>query len=187
VKFASAIEKIVAGDPNVRFTVVGGVLDKERNILYGQNGELIPSDDMRAVMAQLVNTPSVRDRVSFIHEVTNADYKQELFSNADIFVLPSYSEGCPIAVMEAMASGLPLVVTPVGALPEILKEGTHCLFAEIGNAHSLAEKILCLAKDAALREAMGAANQELIRTRYTPEHIIPAFEKMFKEVLAKGN
>ena len=63
--------------------------------------------------------------------------KEALFKQSDIFILPSYSEGFPLSVLEAMSYGLPLIVTPVGALPEVLKEGENCFFVKPGSVSDL--------------------------------------------------
>jgi glycosyltransferase involved in cell wall biosynthesis len=65
----------------------------------------------------------------------------------DIFVLPSYSEGLPLVLIEAMANGLPVVASRVGGIPEIIEHNKSGLLFEAGNYNQLAEKILELYRD----------------------------------------
>ena len=78
------------------------------------------------------------------------------FQRTDIFVLPTYAEGMPIAVIEAMAAGLPCVTTPVGGIPELIRDGVEGFLVEPGDVTALAARLAQLIGDAALRRTMGA-------------------------------
>lgn len=78
------------------------------------------------------------------------------FQRADIFVLPTYAEGMPIAVIEAMAAGLPCVTTPVGGIPELIREGVEGFLVEPGDIQALATRLAQLLREAELRQEMGA-------------------------------
>ena len=86
--------------------------------------------------------------------------KMKAFSRADIFVLPSFTEGFPMSVLEAMAAGLPVVVTPVGVLPEILEDGKNGFFVTPGDVDDLTSKLEILIKDETLRRRMGENNRK---------------------------
>lgn len=92
--------------------------------------------------------------------------KMEALSRADLFVLPSFTEGFPMSVLEAMAAGLPVVVTPVGVLPEILKDGENGFFVKPGDVEDLEAKIEMLIKDEGLRRRMGENNRKLVARRF---------------------
>ena len=102
-----------------------------------------------------------------------------LFEEADIFILPSYFENFPIAVLEAMAAGLPLIVTPVGALPEVLNEGEHCLFIKAGDIDGLADRLKQLVAAPEQRAAMGAANAALFRQEFDRPAILAKIEHAY--------
>jgi glycosyltransferase involved in cell wall biosynthesis len=87
--------------------------------------------------------------------------KLDAFRRAHVFVLPSYHEGLPIAVLEALAAGLPIVTTPVGGIPEVIKDGVNGILIEPGDIDALAEGILRLLDDEALRKRMAGTNVEL--------------------------
>src|SRR5262249_5764376 len=81
----------------------------------------------------------------------------KFFRIADIFVLPSFVEGLPIALLEGMAMGLPVVSTNVFAIPEAIKHGETGLLIDPGDTDTLAKRITELASDKALRERLSAA------------------------------
>lgn len=97
--------------------------------------------------------------------VDGAD-KRAAFESADIFVLPSYTEGFSMAVLEAMAYGLPVVSTRVGALQEVLEDGIHGFLVEPGDSKALARALQRLVDDAELRQRIGLANAHHARELY---------------------
>lgn len=96
----------------------------------------------------------------------SGEAKREAFEQADIFVLPSYTEGFSMAVLEAMAYGLPIVATGVGALPEILRNGHNGFLVPTGDPRELAAKLEILIQNPATRLSMGRTNAEEARARY---------------------
>ena len=68
--------------------------------------------------------------------------KHDAFCSADIFVLPSFTEGFSVAVLEAVAHGLPVITTRVGALPEVIAEKENGMFVSAGNQEELERAIL---------------------------------------------
>ena len=86
-----------------------------------------------------------------------------LFLEADLFVLPARGDCLPQAIAEAMASGLPVVSTPVGAITELVRDGETGLLVPPGAPDSLAQAIAALIADPARRAAMGRAGLELAR------------------------
>jgi len=92
--------------------------------------------------------------------------KDSLFRDADIFVLPSYAEGMPMTILEAMSYAIPVISTNVGGIPEIIKDGETGYLAEPGNCAELYNKILSLIKDSKKRKRMGKAGQDLIEKRH---------------------
>jgi glycosyltransferase involved in cell wall biosynthesis len=83
-----------------------------------------------------------------------------LYANADTFVFPTRADCLPLAIMEALAAGLPVVTTAVGALPEAVRHGETGLVAPVDDAEKLFEALHALAGDAGLRAKMGQAARE---------------------------
>ncbi len=87
--------------------------------------------------------------------------KEDLLSKASMFVLPSYDEGLPMAILEAMAAGLPIIATPVGGIPEVVKDGYNGFLVTPGDIEALTEKLAVLASNPHLCEVMGQRSREI--------------------------
>jgi hypothetical protein len=77
-----------------------------------------------------------------------------LYRMADIYVIPSYHEGFPRTIWEAMANSLPVIATPVGGIPHLLSHGKELLFAEVANSIDLSQKIEEMINNPGLREKL---------------------------------
>lgn len=95
-----------------------------------------------------------------------------LLRSADLFVLPSYQEGLPMAILEALATGVPVVTTRVGSIPEVLSDDQTCRFVTPGDAQMLAEVIDTLMADPAARVALAANGRALFEQRFQIERYV---------------
>jgi glycosyltransferase involved in cell wall biosynthesis len=93
------------------------------------------------------------------------------YAAADVFCLPSKREGLPLAILEAMAAGLPVLATPVGAIADVVEDGQHGILVPPGDSDALAEAITRLASDRELRERLGAAARERVVALCAPVQI----------------
>jgi glycosyltransferase involved in cell wall biosynthesis len=105
----------------------------------------------------------------------------EAMRNAQIFLLPSRAEGFPNALVEAMALGLAPIVTPVGAIPEIV-EGTAALVVPAKNPRALAEAISRLDSNPALRAQISGAARDNIQSRYVHSAVMPLLAAAWRSV-----
>jgi glycosyltransferase involved in cell wall biosynthesis len=94
------------------------------------------------------------------------EQKRKLLGTASVLVLPSYSEGAPNVLLEAMASSLPIITTPVGGIPSILKHNETAIFVEPGNVSALAEAINCLLADDVRCTSLAARAFDLVSKKY---------------------
>jgi glycosyltransferase involved in cell wall biosynthesis len=100
-----------------------------------------------------------------VGEVSATD-KPALFRSVDLFALPSQFENMPNSVLEAMAAGLPVIATNVGALPEMLENERSGFLVSVGDVASLSQRILELVEDVDLRGRLGAAAAEVARREF---------------------
>lgn len=106
------------------------------------------------------------------------------YALADVMVLPSHSEGSPNVLLEAMAAGVPSVVTAVGGVPEIAHDNENALMVERSNPKQLADAISRLMIDQALRERLSQAGLA-VTARFTPDHYCQAMLNLYAAVLAE--
>jgi glycosyltransferase involved in cell wall biosynthesis len=101
-----------------------------------------------------VNRLGLADRVSLPGWIDHAAV-QELLDRTDVFVLPSLSEGMPMAILEALSYGVPVVATPVGAIPEVVGHERNGLIIPVGDLDALVEALARLLDDGDLRRSLG--------------------------------
>jgi glycosyltransferase involved in cell wall biosynthesis len=106
----------------------------------------------------------------------------QAFAAADVFCLPSYREGLPVVVCEAMLSGRPIVATQVGGIPEIVAEGVHGYLVKPGDAESLADRLRAIASDRSQAERMGATAHAFASERLTWSANALSYERLFERV-----
>ena len=118
---------------------------------------------------ELMKARNLCQNVELIGFVTG-EKKEEFLVATDIFVLPSWNEGFPLVILEAMAQGCPVVATnDVGAIPDIVVDGVTGILVEKQNPRELAEAITRLVEDPELRWSMGKAGRERFLSNFTME------------------
>ena len=135
----SAIGALVEGGTDVHLTIVG-------------------SGPLEASLRRSAERRGVAQRVSFAGAVGQDDMA-DYYARADIFCLPSFAEGLPIVLMEAMATGRPVVATRVMGVPELVEDGVSGLLVAPGNVDELAGALGKLAGSPGLRESFGRAGR----------------------------
>lgn len=109
----------------------------------------------------------------------------EAFRSCAVFLLPSYQEGFPVSILEAMASGMPVVSTRVGGIPEMIEEGVNGFLVEPGQRQELAQALIDLLKDERLRERMGRANIEKVDSLFRIERVLNRFYLEYEKLLER--
>ena len=107
----------------------------------------------------------------------------ELLRAMDVFVLPSLGEGLPLTILEAMATGLPVIATTVGGVPELVREGTTGLLFPPRNAEALAQAIITLIEDPSLRHSMGRTAETHIRQNFSWQGTIDSYLALYDSLL----
>ena len=120
--------------------------------------------------------------------VTLAGRREDMpafYREIDLLVLSSRTEGMPVALLEGMAAGLPLVATAVGEVPRLIEGGTGTL-VPVEDATALATAIADLLRDPQRRMICGQASRECIRKGYSAEHMVERYLALYEQVIAAG-
>lgn len=163
---AARILRDRGGEPPVRFLVVGRGRD----------------DEEAAIRAHYAKDPTGTMEFAGIQR---GEGKLDAFRQADALLLPSHTEGQPLVILEAFAAGLPVIATTVGAIPEIIGEGTHGLLIPPRDPEAIAQAVVRLAADPSLRQRMGETNQALFREQYTLERYVERVDRHWKQALSR--
>jgi glycosyltransferase involved in cell wall biosynthesis len=115
----------------------------------------------------------------------DAGAKARALREADIFLMPSTSEGLPVALLEAMAYGKPIVATRVGGIPDVLADGTEGLLVPPGDAAALADAVAALVGDPDRAWALGRAAKERV-AELGPDTIARRLDLVYQEVIGRG-
>ena len=121
--------------------------------------------------------------VSFTGHLTGAR-KRDAFKNADAFLFPSHSEGLPIAVLEAMAYGLPIVTRAVGGLGDFFENGRMGFMTQSYEPEVFAVLMGRLISDPALCARVSAFNRTYAREHFTATQVVARLEHIYRSVLA---
>jgi glycosyltransferase involved in cell wall biosynthesis len=126
-----------------------------------ERAELILAGDGESdVAASLVRELNIKDHVT-IFDWLDPHQRDKLLSEVNVFVLPSYNEGLPMALLEAMSWGLPAITTPVGGIPEVISHESNGLLVPPGDINLLSAAIQKLIENEDLRSCLG---HEAVRT-----------------------
>ncbi len=154
---------------------------KELPITYRSQVKLLILGEgwLKAYLQELVQSLNLQNQVLFLDHINHKDLPFYL-NLSDIFIRPSLSEGLGSSFLEAMACGLPIIATPVGGIPDFLKDRETGLFCEVRNPKSIAEKIIELLTNDNLREAIIRKSLNLIRKNYNWEEIAKKMRNLYR-------
>ena len=153
------------------------IIDKNRNTKLF----IVGDGEEREYLENLVRNLNLEKHINFIGQVPNEEVR-EYMAASNVFILPSLSEGFPVTVVEAMASGLPIVATNVRGLPEIVKDGENGFLVEPKNLEEIADKVLLLLKNEELRKRISKRNKEEVK-KYSWKNIVEKLEDVYYECL----
>ena len=105
-------------------------------------------------LSSAMNGLGIKEHVNYLGWVSEAE-RDHLFKNTDIYVLPSYSEGMPMSVLEAMSYSIPVISTHVGGIPELIEDGETGILVNPGDLDMLYEKMNDLIHNEIYRKKLG--------------------------------
>ncbi len=158
---------LLAGDERVHFLVVGGTLPSDRT----------------GIAAELDAHPVVDRLGPRWHRLGFRDDVAAILVASDVFTLPSYREGLPRSIIEAMATALPVVATDIPACAELVRHGETGALVPVADATALAGTLASFAADAALRERLGRRAREIALAEHDEARIVRTQLEAFRKML----
>lgn len=138
-----------------------------KNVLFQLNilGEWENSVDKNAI-EKYISFYKLESKVIF-HGILHGDAKWKILKNTDLYLFPSYNEGQPISIIEAMAFGIPVIASNVGAIPDTIKNNENGFIIEEQNAKLYADKIIFLAENPNQFNEISSQNLKCYKERFT--------------------
>ena len=115
------------------------------------------------------------------------EVKQRLFAHAAVFVLPSYVEGMPMGILEAMAQGGAVVATSAGGIPDMIDAGVEGLLVTPGDIPALTYSLAKLLRNSVLRARMGEAGRQRVARQFSAVAVLPVLDKMYRELTSDAS
>ena len=116
----------------------------------------------------------------------NSSRARAWVAGMDLFVLPSLNEGLPMVLLEAMAAGVPVIASPVGAIPLVVEHGVNGWLVAPGIPHQLAEACSTLRKESGLRRQIAAAGKAVVKERFSSVTMTARYKDLYHSVTAGG-
>ncbi len=152
--------------PDARLTFAGG----------GRDLEELRAEVRRAGLEAAISTPGWVDR----------DTVRTLLAEAEAFVLPSHFEGLPNAMLEAMAAELPVVVTPVGSVPDVIEDGENGLLVPPKAPAALERALRRLIAEPTLARRLGQRARQRVIERFAPEVVWPRYAEAIERAITEA-
>ena len=154
------------------------ILKKRKDITFLIRG---PDEGLKNKVKKMIGSEK---EIILMNETRDRKEIIKMYQSADIFVMPSYREGLPLTLFEAMASGLPIVATPVNGIPFEIKDGENGFLVEYGNNKKFAQKIIELLDNKRLKDKISNNNIEKSRN-YNWDKIAKKTLEIYKEEIRK--
>lgn len=161
--FLRAAARVVPEFPQTKFAVVGDGPEK-------------------ATLEALIDQLNLRENVALPGRTDDVPF---FYASIDVLVLSSRQEGLPIALLEGMASGLPIVASRIGFIPNIIRDGVTGVTVMPEDVKELAEAIKQMLRDPSLRERMGRAARNLVAEEYSAERMTTEYVALYEKAVAE--
>lgn len=143
---------------------------------------LVGDGPLRAEAESIVRAAGAESLVWFAGERSDVP---EILRGLDCFVLPSLAEGISNTLLEAMASGLPVIATRVGANADLMEDGLSGRLVPRGDPLALAREILAYADDPAAARRHGRAGRQIVERRFSLDRMVGEYESLYRRLLAE--
>ena len=146
---------------------------------------IMAGDGELAEIKSLFEEKGLLEAISFPGWVRGEE-KEKLLRESGIFLFPTYYEGMPMAVLEAMAYGMAIVATKVGGIPQLIKDGLSGYLCEPGNIEEISGRLLELSEDEDKRKRMGSMARQKVIADYSMESHIGKLTHLYDRVAGMG-
>jgi len=148
--------------------------DNKIELIIGGNGEITK-------LQNLIEKYQIGNIVKFVGWVQN-EIKIQYLHSSDVYILPSYNEGLPISILEAMSYGKPIISTDVGGIPEVVKNNENGFLINPGNLEQIEKSIKHFIENPQDIEKFGN-NSAKLSEKYLPNSVLLQLENLYKEIL----
>ena len=163
--FLHAAAHVLAEFPSTNFVVVGEGPDRDK-------------------LESLIDSLKLGQSVAMLGR---REDMPSVYASLDIMVSASRQEGLPMAILEGMASSLPIIATPVGDVPAMVRDGQTGVMVPPENAASLAAAIVSLLRDPTRRERLGNAARKLIEDEFSADRMTADYLRVYQEAVYRGS
>lgn len=133
-------------------------------------------------LLEIIRTNELSEFVEYIGFVQGEE-KDKVLQETDIYILPSYNEGLPISVLEAMSFAKPIISTTVGGIPEIVHDQYNGILFEAGDLGALNHALTRLINDRKLLREYGRNSYELVKDKHFPDSVKEVLLKVYQELI----
>ena len=173
--FAARMEALKG--PLVLMEAFAATYDRVPNVCLKIAGD----GSQRAKVAARARSLNVSDRYQYYGVYTRPDERKAFMHDLDVFVMPSFTEGTPNSIIEAMANGKPIIASAVGGIPDMINSESGILVPP-GDAAALAEAMLLLAQNPERRVRMGKAAHDRYQQLFSPQAVVPLMLETYGRV-----
>jgi glycosyltransferase involved in cell wall biosynthesis len=145
-----------------------------RLVIVGDGPEREPLEETAASLG-------ISDGVAFTGQVKNVEV---YYAAADVLANPSHSDGSPYVLLEAMATGLPIVATAVGGVPEMIENNETALLVPASDPQAMADAIARILNDEKLAAQLAENAGELVSSRFSPEAYVRSLAEIYRAVIS---
>ena len=149
------------------------------NLIDGVKFLSIGEGPERKLLESRVSEAGMNQRIQFLGQVVPAN---PYYESMDIFILTSNNESCPMAVLEAMSHGLPVVATHVGGVPEVIQQDVNGILVPSNESSTFVESLYGLIKDVKLQQRMGKKSRQIYYKHFESTEIIAQLENVYCEL-----
>jgi len=143
---------------------------------------ILVGDGPDAPVARLAGEElGVLDRMKFVYVV---DRVVSLLNAADLFLLPSSTESFGLVALEAMASGVPVIASAIGGIPEVVVHGRTGYLEAVGDVEAMAARAIELLRDEETRRRFGREARDRARSTFNHQSIVPQYEALYERLMA---